>query len=64
MTNLNPIKEMTDEQLIQERNKWNRALPELFFKSSAMYDTGATIVKEIEREMSRREEEGPPWLFE
>jgi hypothetical protein len=58
------IREMTDEQLIQERNHWNALLERTFHQSSAAYDTGATIVKEIEREMTRREQEGPPWLFD
>jgi hypothetical protein len=39
------IREMTDEQLIQERNHWNALLERTFHQSSAAYDTGATIVK-------------------
>jgi len=56
------ISEMTDEELIRERDFWNHGLRPSFYTSSHKYDIGATIVKEIEREMARREQEGPPWL--
>lgn len=56
------VSEMTDEELLRERNFWNHQLTPAFYTSSAKYDIGATIVKEIEREMARREAEGPPWL--
>lgn len=63
MTNYERIlTDMSDEELIRERDEWNRKLPELFQASSANYDTGATIVKEIERILNQREHEGPPWL--
>lgn len=58
------ISEMTDEELIAERNHWNSALPADFFNSSHLYDTSATIIKEIDRELNRREHEGPPWLVD
>lgn len=58
------ISEMTDEELIRERDFWNHGLQPHFYTSSHKYDIGATIVKEIEREMQRRHDEGPPWLFE
>lgn len=58
------IDEMTDEELIAERDFWNKQLPSQFYASSAAYDIGANIVKEIERELNRREHEGPPWIVE
>jgi hypothetical protein len=58
------ISEMTDEELIRERDGWNRNLQHAFFASSHRYDIGATIVTEIEREMQRRQSEGPPWLVD
>lgn len=58
------LSEMTDEELLRERNYWNSQLEDQFHTSSGKYDVGATIVKEIEREMARREHEGPPWLFD
>lgn len=58
------ISEMTDEELIAERDFWNHQLTPQFYTSSAKYDIGATIVKEIEREMLRRDEEGPPWTVD
>jgi hypothetical protein len=58
-----PLEEMTDEELIAERNFWNSQLKPMFYTSSATYDIGANIVKEIEREMNRREHEGPPWTI-
>lgn len=58
------IDEMTDEELIAERDFWNKQLPNQFYTSSATYDIGANIVKEIERELNRREHEGPPWTVE
>lgn len=63
MTNFERVlTDMSDEELIRERDEWNQKLPELFQASSASYDTGATIVKEIERILNQREHEGPPWL--
>lgn len=56
------LEEMTDEELIAERNFWNNELTPMFYSSSAKYDIGSNIVKEIERELNRREHEGPPWL--
>lgn len=56
------ITDMTDEELLAERNFWNNQLKPLFYTSSAKYDIGATILKEIERELNRREHDGPPWL--
>lgn len=56
------ISEMTDEELIKERDFWNHKLKPHFYTSSHTYDISATIVKEIEREMQRRDIEGPPWL--
>lgn len=58
------LEEMSDEELIAERDFWNKQLTPLFYTSSAKYDLGATIVKEIDREMARREQDGPPWLFD
>lgn len=58
------ISEMTDEELISERNFWNSQLQPQFYTSSHTYDIGATIVKEIEAELNRREHDGPPWLAE
>lgn len=58
------IDQMTDEELIAERDFWNKQLTPMFYTSSANYDIGANIVKEIERELNRREHEGPPWMFE
>lgn len=58
------ISEMTDEELLAERNYWNAKLDDTFFASSNAYDTSATIVKEIERELNRREHEGPPWIVD
>lgn len=56
------LEEMTDEELIKERDFWNKQLTPSFYASSGKYDVGATIVKEIERELNRREHDGPPWL--
>lgn len=56
------LQEMTDEELMRERDFWNHQLTPQFYTSSAKYDIGANIVKEIEREMTRREQDGPPWL--
>lgn len=58
------ISEMTDEELIAERNFWNNQLKPSFYTSSQSYDISANIVKEIERELNRREHEGPPWNFD
>lgn len=58
------ISEMTDEELVTERDFWNKQLIPSFYTSSASYDISATIVKEIEREMLRREKEGPPWTVD
>lgn len=58
------ISEMTDEELIAERDFWNAQLQPQFYASSHTYDIGATIVKEIERELNRREHDGPPWNFD
>lgn len=58
------ISEMTDEELIRERDFWNNQLQPHFYSASGKYDITANIVKEIERELNRREHEGPPWLFE
>lgn len=56
------IDELSDEELIAERDFWNNKLQPHFYSSSGSYDVSATIVKEIEREMLRRSLEGPPWL--
>lgn len=56
------ISEMTDEELIAERDFWNSQLKPQFYTSSNSYNIGATIVREIELEMARRDAEGPPWL--
>lgn len=58
------LDEMSDEELIRERNFWNNQLQPHFYTSSAQYDISATLVKEIEREMLRREQEGPPWIVD
>ncbi len=58
------LSEMTDEELITERDFWNRQLRPHFYTSSGKYDISATIVKEIERELNRREHEGPPWIVD
>lgn len=58
------ISEMSDEELMAERDFWNKQLKPHFYSSSHKYDVSATIVKEIEREMSRREQEGPPWIVD
>lgn len=58
------ISEMTDEELIAERDFWNKQLVPSFYTSSLTYDISATILKEIERELNRREHEGPPWMFD
>lgn len=58
------LDEMTDEELIQERNFWNKQLTPNFYASSGRYDISATILKEIERELNRREHDGPPWTAE
>ena len=58
------LQEMTDEELMTERNFWNSQLRPHFYTSSAKYDISATIVKEIERELNRREHEGPPWTVD
>lgn len=58
------ISEMTDEELIAERDFWNNKLQPHFYTSSHTYDVSATIVKEIERELNKREHDGPPWLFD
>lgn len=58
------ISEMTDEELIRERDFYNQQLEQFFYSSSGTYDVSATIVKEIEQELNRREHEGPPWLFD
>lgn len=58
------IAEMSDEELIAERDFWNAQLKPQFYTSSHTYNVGATIVKEIEKELNRREHEGPPWEFE
>jgi hypothetical protein len=56
------VSEMSDEELIAERNFWNQQLRPHFYTSSHTYDISARIVTEIEREMARRDEEGPPWI--
>jgi hypothetical protein len=56
------IEEMSDKELIAFRNSLNEGLPDEFFASSARYDNRATLLSEIERELNRREHEGPPWL--
>lgn len=53
---------MSDEELIDERNFWNKQLQSMFYTSSSTYDIGATIVKAIEAELNRREHAGPPWI--
>lgn len=58
------ISELTDEELIRERNEYNEMLEAAFMVDSGKYDVIATFVKEIEAEMNRREHEGPPWLAE
>ncbi len=58
------LSEMTDEELIAERDFWNKRLRPHFYTSSGKYDISATIVKEIERELNRREHEGPPWTVD
>lgn len=58
------ISEMSDEELIAERDFWNSQLKPQFYTSSHTYDIGATIVKEIEMELNRREHEGPPWTVD
>lgn len=58
------IDEMTDEELLRERDFWNSQLIPSFYTSSGTYDVSATILKEIERELNRREHEGPPWTVD
>lgn len=58
------IAEMTDEELLAERDFWNNQLKPHFYSSSGKYDISARIVTEIERELNRREHDGPPWNFE
>lgn len=58
------VSEMSDEQLIKERDYWNALLEPAFYVDSGKYDTIATIVKEIEGEITRREHEGPPWIVD
>ncbi len=58
------LAEMTDEELMSERDFWNKQLRPHFYTSSGKYDISATIVKEIERELNRREHEGPPWTVD
>lgn len=58
------ISEMSDEELVAERDFWNKQLKPMFYTSSGTYDAGANIVKEIDREMLRREQEGPPWMVD
>lgn len=58
------ISEMSDEELVRERNFYNELLEPAFMVDSGKYDTIANLVKEIEAEMNRREHEGPPWLSE
>jgi hypothetical protein len=58
------ISEMSDAELMRERNKWNTLLEQHFWTSSGQYDITATLVKEIENEINRREHQGPPWLHE
>lgn len=55
---------LSDEALIEARNYYNSLLEPAFFVESAKYDAVATVVKEIEQEMTKRENEGPPWQFE
>lgn len=55
---------LSDEELIRERNRLNAQLEEAFFSSSHVYDVNATLLKEIEREINRREHDGPPWYFD
>lgn len=58
------ISEMSDEELVRERNFYNELLEPAFMVDSGKYDAIANLVKEIEAEMNRREHEGPPWLSE
>lgn len=58
------ISEMSDEELIAERDFWNSQLRPQFYTSSNAYNVGATIVLEIEKELNRREHEGPPWTVD
>ena len=55
------VSEMTDEELLAERDWFNALLEPAFFVSSGKYDTISGVVKEIEAEINRREHEGPPW---
>lgn len=58
------ISEMSDKELIAERDLWNSKLQSQFYTSSNTYNIGATIVREIELELNRREHEGPPWIVD
>lgn len=55
------ISEMTDEELLRERDFWNNQLKPHFYSSSGKYDVSAILLREIERELNRREHDGPPW---
>ncbi len=55
------ISEMSDEQIIAERNYWNELLEAAFYVSSGTYDAAAAMLRELEEEMKRRDLEGPPW---
>lgn len=56
------VSEMSDEELLRERDYWNELLQPAYWAHSGKYDTIASVVKEIEREINRRSHEGPPWL--
>lgn len=55
------LSELSDRELMEERDRWNATLPASFFLSSASYDVASRVVRELDEEMLRREQEGPPW---
>ena len=53
---------MSDEELLAERDRINTQLRRFFFEHSGKYDAGAMQLRLIEREILRRDIEGPPWM--
>lgn len=49
------ISEMTNEELIEEYNFWNRTLQDVFWFNTGTYDHAATMIREIDEELMRRD---------
>lgn len=56
--------DLSDAELLRERNRLNASLEDEFYASSGRYDTRATMLRLVEAEINRREHEGPPWIVD